>query len=110
MFSVRYGLPAVLVLVGIGLGLFSNRGAEAFALFAGAGLSILLLNYLFRYGVKGDEERQVEESARDQFTATGEWPDEEKKAGRKWSLPENVATPESEAAEAAARERESTDD
>jgi hypothetical protein len=74
-------------------------GAEAFALFAGAGLSIVLLNVLFRIGVQGERERDAEHRAREHFTEHGDWPDEAPKAEREWTLPINVATPESEAAE-----------
>lgn len=49
----------------------------------------------------GDFERDDEEAARRHFTEHGEWP-EAAPAGpkRQWRLPEGVATPESEAAEA----------
>jgi hypothetical protein len=42
----------------------------------GSGLALLLLNVLFRYGAKGDKERQEEEQARDYFAQHGRWPDE----------------------------------
>lgn len=106
MLAVRYLLPAALVLVGLGCAVFMDwpRGAEAFSLFAGAGLSILLLNLLFRIGVRGDSERDTEESAREYFDEHGRWPGEAEPEGeRKWNLPPNIATPESEAA--AQRER-----
>jgi hypothetical protein len=107
MFAVRYVLPAILVLIGLGMAAFMDwpRGAEAFSLFAGAGLSILLLNALFRVGVRGDDDRDTEEAARDYYSEHGEWPDEVSgtAGSRKWSLPQGVATPESEAAEARAR-------
>ena len=63
--AVRYVLPGALVLAGL-LCLFvapSNSKAEGFALFTGAGLSVLLLNQLFRIGVTGDSERDDEEAA-----------------------------------------------
>lgn len=111
MLAVRYLLPAVLVLIGTGCAIFMDwpRGAEAFSLFAGAGLSILLLNVLFRAGVSGDSDRGDEAAARDYFAEHGEWPDEsdEQPSGRRWNLPAGVATPESEAAEARARQQQS---
>ncbi len=103
---MRYGIPALLVLAGV-VCLFvapSGSGAEGFALFTGAGLSVLLLNQLHRMGVSGDVEREREEAARDRFEEEGAWPDEEGPRKRTWRLPENVATPESEAAERRARE------
>jgi hypothetical protein len=44
---------------------------------AGAALSVLLLNWLFRLGAEGDLERQREEEAREYMARTGRWPDEE---------------------------------
>jgi hypothetical protein len=98
---VRYGIPSVLVLAGLVCLLVnpSGSGAEGFALFTGAGLSVLLLNLLHRVGVSGDVEREREDAARVRFEEEGVWPDEEAPRRRKWRLPENVATPESEAAE-----------
>jgi hypothetical protein len=43
----------------------------------GAGLSVLLVNVLFRFGVSGDRERADEDAARRAFDRTGRWPDEE---------------------------------
>ena len=42
----------------------------------GSGLALLLLNVLYRYGVKGDEERVEEEKAREYLAEHGHWPDE----------------------------------
>ena len=44
----------------------------------GAGLSILLLNVLYRAGVRGDADRDDEERARDFFDDHGYWPDEKR--------------------------------
>ena len=101
MTFVRYGIPALLVLAGVVCLIVnpSGSGVEGFALFTGAGLSVLLLNSLHRMGVSGDVEREREDEARTRFDEEGAWPDEEGPRRRKWSLPENVATPESEAAE-----------
>ena len=73
-----------------------NTAVEGWALFTGAGLSVLLLNVLFRIGVSGEGQLDREEAARDYFDEHGEWPDERKRSERSWSLPENIATPESE--------------
>ena len=77
--AVRYGLPGALVLAGLLCLLVapSSSKAEGFALFTGAGLSVLLLNLLFRIGVTGDSERDDEESARAYHERHGRWPDDD---------------------------------
>jgi hypothetical protein len=93
---VRYGIPAALILAGIVV-LVATSGdtrIEGWALFTGAGLSVLLLNLLFRFGVKGEEERAQEDAARAYFDEHGEWPEEEAPRGRKWKLPPGVVMPE----------------
>ena len=99
MLFVRYGIPALLVLAGVICLAVAPSGsrAEGFALFTGAGLSVLLLNVLFRIGVRGDEERDREDLARAHFEEHGSWPDEERPRRREWRVPENIETPESEA-------------
>lgn len=108
MTFVRYGIPVILILTGVVVLFVGPEGSqlEGWAMFTGAGLSVLLLNALYRVGVSGDEERDTESDAREYFDIHGKWPaDAPGENGRKWSLPMNVATPESEAAEAATRER-----
>jgi hypothetical protein len=76
--AVRYGLPAVLVLAGFAV-LLADHGTrryDGFAMLVGAGLSVALLNVLFRFGVSGDRERDQEERAREFFSEHGCWPDE----------------------------------
>jgi hypothetical protein len=76
--AVRYGLPAVLVLAGFAV-LFAVDGAlrfDAFAMLVGAGLSVALLNVLFRFGAAGDRDREEEDRAREFFSDHGHWPDE----------------------------------
>ena len=78
LFSVRYGLPAVLVLAGFVV-LFTagdNVRWDGWAMLVGAGLAVLLMNVLFRFGAKGDDERQAEDDAREYFSRHGHWPDE----------------------------------
>ena len=106
---VRYGIPVLLVVASfacLAVAPESSRN-EGFALFFGAGVSVLLLNVLYRIGVSGDKDRDSEVAARDYFSEHGSWPDEDREAGRhRWNLPENVATPESEAAERRRAEEE----
>ncbi len=78
--AVRYWLPVALVLAGI-VSLFvidSSDRFEAFAMLVGSGLSVALLNVLFRYGSRGDRERQAEDDAREYYAEHGRWPDEER--------------------------------
>jgi len=114
--AVRYIIPAVLILAGfVCLAVApSSSAVEGWALFTGAGLSVLLLNQLHRIGVIGDSDRAREEAARDYHRKHGHWPDEAPGTnengnghhkGRRWSLPEGIATPESEAAEREERRR-----
>ena len=66
--ALRYGLPAVLVLAGFVI-LFTVDGSlrwDGWAMCVGSGLAILLLNVLFRFGSKGDRERE-DESRRARF-------------------------------------------
>ena len=56
MRALRYGLPAVLIVVGFVL-LFAVEGSlrwEGWAMCVGSGLAILLMNVLFRFGSRGD--------------------------------------------------------
>jgi hypothetical protein len=75
---IRYGLPAVLVVAGFVLLFVADEGIkwDGFAMCVGAGLAVLLMNVLFRFGAKGDDERQAEDDAREYFSAHGHWPDE----------------------------------
>ena len=78
--AVRYWLPVALIVAGV-LSLFviddSDR-YEAFSMLVGSGLSVALLNVLFRYGSKGDQEREAEDAAREYYAQHGRWPDEER--------------------------------
>ncbi len=78
--AVRYWLPVALIVAGV-LSLFviddSDR-FEAFSMLVGSGLSVALLNVLFRYGAKGDEEREAEDAAREYYAQHGRWPDDER--------------------------------
>ena len=75
---VRYGLPALLVLAGFVLLLAAPESTryEGFSMAVGAGLALLLLNWLFRIGAAGDRERDEEEDAREYLATHGHWPDE----------------------------------
>jgi hypothetical protein len=79
MIWIRYVLPAALVLAGFVI-LFAVDGSarwDGFAMCVGAGLAVLLMNVLFRFGAKGDEERAREVEAREYLAKHGHWPDED---------------------------------
>jgi hypothetical protein len=76
---IRYVLPGVLVAAGFVLLAVADGTTrwDGFAMCVGAGLAVLLMNVLFRFGAKGDEERTAEADARDYFSQHGRWPDDE---------------------------------
>ncbi|HEY6692000.1 MAG TPA: hypothetical protein VI006_04070 [Solirubrobacteraceae bacterium] len=76
---VRYVMPIAVVLAGIVVFVVAPASSrfEGAAAFIGAGLSILLLNVLYRAGVRGDKDRDDEERARVFFDDHGYWPDQE---------------------------------
>jgi len=79
MIVVRYVVPGAIVLAGVLALVFNHSitGLEGLAMGIGVGASVLLLNVLYRVGVKGDAERDLEEDARDYLDEHGHWPDEE---------------------------------
>lgn len=99
MAVLRYGIGGVMVLVGIVLLVINpgGFGVDGFGMAVGGGLSVLLINFLFRLGVSGDKEREQEEQARRYFDEHGVWPDEEPRPrGRTWTLAPGVVTAEQE--------------
>jgi hypothetical protein len=97
--AVRYGIGAVMILAGVVMIAVNpgGFGVDGFAMAVGGGLSVLLINFLFRLGVSSDREREREEAARRHFDEHGVWPDEEPKpTGRQWTLARGVVTPEDE--------------
>jgi hypothetical protein len=75
--AVRYGLPAMLVIVGIGFLVAGGSAPTAAGLmFIGCAGVVIVANVLFRMGASGDADRQEEEAARRYFDQHGHWPDE----------------------------------
>jgi hypothetical protein len=76
---VRTWLPLAIIVAGVA-SIVATGGAqwgfEGGMLIISAGLSVWLLNFFFRVGVKGDLERDREDRARDFFDEHGYWPDE----------------------------------
>ena len=106
LLALRYGIGAVMVVAGIVILIVDpgGFGVDGFAMAVGGGLSVLLINFLYRLGVSGDREREEEERARAYFDEHGEWPEEKEKVReRKWRLAPGVRTLEDE--ERARRQR-----
>ena len=76
MALLRYVLPGVVVVAGIVvMALGSESDLEGGGGIVSAGLAIYFINWLFRTGAAGDEEREAEDRAREYFDAHGRWPD-----------------------------------
>lgn len=75
---VRYGIPALLAVAGVVVALWDpdGTGLEAWSMFTGAAIAVLLLNVLHRIGVTGDVDRDRESRARRYFDEHGRWPDQ----------------------------------
>jgi hypothetical protein len=84
MHAVRYGIPLLLLVVGVIVSATAGGvGIAAGALFFSAASAVLLLNVLYRIGVQGDRERDTEQDARDFFGKHGHWPDEPPSTARR---------------------------
>lgn len=102
LFAVRYGIGAVMVLAGVVVLIVvpGDMGAHGFASAIGAGLSVVLLNLLYRVSVSGDREREREEEARRYLDEHGVWPDDDvpetRKRTRQWVVPRGAVLAEQE--------------
>ena len=78
MLAVRYLLPLVLFIAGWVILFVADDSVrwDGWGMCLGAAGAILLLNVLFRYGAKGDKEREDEDAAREYYAEHGRWPDE----------------------------------
>jgi hypothetical protein len=105
VFAVRYGIGGVMVLAGIVVLIIvpGDMGMHGFASSIGAGLSVVLLNLLYRLSVSGDREREREEEARRYLDEHGVWPEDDEAQAptrtRRWVLPPGVVLPEQETVE-----------
>jgi hypothetical protein len=76
---VRVWLPVAIIVAGV-IAIIATGGSEAgweggVGIIA-AGMSVWLLNIIFRVGVQGERERDAEDEARDYYDEHGYWPDE----------------------------------
>lgn len=80
---LRWWIPGLLCLIGVVLLVaddFNTFGASAFGAFVGAGLSTWLINFLWRLGVSGDDEREREAQDRVYLARHGRWPSQQERA------------------------------
>ena len=76
---VRLWLPLAIIAGGLVIIIAtggSEDGLEGGFLTIGAGLSVWLLNIMYRVSVKGERDRDREDEARAYFDEHGHWPDE----------------------------------
>jgi protein-S-isoprenylcysteine O-methyltransferase Ste14 len=93
MHIMRYWLPgaiavAGIVLIAIGHAAYS-KSTSSHSLESATGVALLivavmvwLLNWMYRLSVTSNTEREDEERARDHFTRTGRWPEDEEPGSR----------------------------
>lgn len=80
---LRWWIPAALCVIGVVLLVaddFDTFGVSAFAAFVGAGSSTWLVNFLWRLGVSGDDEREREALDRAYLARNGHWPSQQERA------------------------------
>lgn len=76
MILLRYVLPAVVVVGGlIVMALGGESAVEGGAGIVSAGVAIYFINWLFRAGASGEQQRDREDAAREHFDRHGRWPD-----------------------------------
>jgi hypothetical protein len=74
---VRYGVPITIVIAGaIALGFGTEDSFYGGTSLIGAGLSVWLISWVYRIGVRGDQDRDAEDQARRYYDRFGRWPDE----------------------------------
>jgi hypothetical protein len=76
---VRVWLPVAIVAAGL-IAIVATGGSlsgvEGGVAIIAAGISVWMLNVIFRVGVAGERERDAEDAARDYYAEHGYWPDE----------------------------------
>jgi hypothetical protein len=79
MTVIRWWVPVAILVAGVVLVIVRGGDETSFdgaAALWGAGLSVMLLNWLYRLGVTGDKDRRDEDAARAYFDRHGRWPDD----------------------------------
>jgi hypothetical protein len=74
---VRYGVPITIIAAGaIALSFGTEDSFYGGTSLIGAGLSVWLISWVYRIGVRGDADRDAEDEARRYYDRFGRWPDE----------------------------------
>jgi hypothetical protein len=74
---VRYGVPGTIIAAGaIALCFGTEDSFYGGVSLIGAGLSVWLISWAYRLGVRGDTDRDAEDQARRYYDRFGRWPDE----------------------------------
>src|ERR1700748_585948 len=85
---LRFWLPAGIALAGVALIAVGHcaysKSTSAHSLESATGVALLIVavivwmvNWMYRLSIRSNIEREEEEQARDYFSRTGRWPDEE---------------------------------
>jgi len=80
MAAVRIALPLALSLGGVAAIIAGHARtvvAGAGVVLLGIGAMVWMLNWLFRLSIQSNRDREREEEAREYYSRTGHWPDEE---------------------------------
>jgi protein-S-isoprenylcysteine O-methyltransferase Ste14 len=88
MWVTRVWLPAAIAVAGVVLIVIGHASVSTFtnnhSLESGAGVALLIVaivvwmvNWMYRLSVRSNEDREIEERARDHFDRTGRWPEDE---------------------------------
>jgi hypothetical protein len=74
---VRYGVPITIIAAGaIAISFGTEDSFYGGTSLIGAGLSVWLISWVYRIGVRGDADRDAEDEARRYYDRFGRWPDE----------------------------------
>jgi threonine/homoserine/homoserine lactone efflux protein len=81
LLATRIGLPVVIAVVGLVLIVIGHGGtnspvAVTGLVLIGIAIMVWMLNWMFRMSMESNDEREVEEQARDYYSLHGHWPDE----------------------------------
>ena len=88
MWVLRIWLPLLIAIVGVALIVIGHGSVSTLSnthsLESGSGVALLIvavivwmINWMYRLSVRSNEDREIEEHAREHFDRTGRWPEDE---------------------------------